>query len=75
MEEARQAIGAELERFADNTLEYIQKEARLTFEPLTLPPLHTQFARAGTRSSSCAGTTTAATSPRCARTSASTSRC
>jgi uncharacterized membrane-anchored protein len=43
METARAAIGTELERFAENTLEYIQKEARLTFEPLTLPPLHTRF--------------------------------
>ena len=43
MEAARAAIGTELERFAENTLEYIQKEARLTFEPLTLPPLHTEF--------------------------------
>jgi uncharacterized membrane-anchored protein len=44
MEAARASIGTELERFAENTLEYIQKEARLTFEPLTLPPLHTDFA-------------------------------
>ena len=44
MEEARTSIGTELERFAANTLEYIQKEARLTFEPLTLPPIHTEFA-------------------------------
>jgi uncharacterized membrane-anchored protein len=43
MEAARAAIGTELERFAENTLEYIQKEARLTFEPLVLPPLHTKF--------------------------------
>jgi uncharacterized membrane-anchored protein len=43
METARTAIGTELERFAENTLEYIRKEARLTFEPLTLPPLHTKF--------------------------------
>src|SRR5215470_17726235 len=44
MEEARSAIGIELERFADNTLEYIRREARLTFEPLELPPLRTKFA-------------------------------
>ena len=44
MEEARSTIGSELERFAANTLEYIQKEARLMFEPLTLPPIHTEFA-------------------------------
>jgi len=44
MEVARLAIGSELERFAANTLEYIQKEARLLFEPLELPPLRTHFA-------------------------------
>ena len=43
MEDARAAIGVELERFADNTLEYVRREARLTFEPLTLPPLRTKF--------------------------------
>jgi uncharacterized membrane-anchored protein len=43
MEDARATIGTELERFAENTLEYIQKEARLTFEPLTLPPIRTDF--------------------------------
>ena len=43
MEEARAAIGSELERFADNTLEYIRREATLTFAPLVLPPLRTHF--------------------------------
>ena len=43
MEVARSAIGVELERFADNTLEYIRREAQLTFEPIVLPPLHTKF--------------------------------
>jgi len=43
LERARLQIGAELERFATNTLEYIQREARLTFEPLVLPPLRTNF--------------------------------
>ena len=43
MEEARSAIGVELERFADNTLEYIRREAQLTFEPIVLPPLKTKF--------------------------------
>ena len=42
LEAARSAIGAELERFAENTLEYVHREARLLFEPLTLPPLRTQ---------------------------------
>jgi uncharacterized membrane-anchored protein len=43
MEDARSAIGTELERFAENTLEYIRKEAQLTFAPLTLPPLRAKF--------------------------------
>jgi uncharacterized membrane-anchored protein len=43
MDAARAAIGGELERFAVNTLEYIQREAKLTFEPVDLPPLKTQF--------------------------------
>lgn len=43
MEEARSTIGVELEKFAVNTLEYIQREASLTFEPVNLPPLRTTF--------------------------------
>lgn len=43
MEEARSRIGVELERFAENTLAYVKDEARLTFEPLELPPLRTRF--------------------------------
>lgn len=43
MEAARANIGVELERFAANTLEYIQREARQTFEPVALPPLRTKF--------------------------------
>ena len=43
MEDARSSIGVELEKFAINTLEYLQREAPLTFEPLELPPLRTQF--------------------------------
>lgn len=43
MEVARVSIGNELESFAVNTLEYIEKEATLTFEPVVLPPLHTDF--------------------------------
>ena len=43
MEAARSCIGTELERFAVNTLEYVRREAQLTFEPLTLPPLRTPF--------------------------------
>ena len=43
MEEARASIGTELERFAENTLEYVRREANLTFEPLQLPPLQTHF--------------------------------
>ena len=43
MESARASIGIELERFAENTLEYVRKEARITFEPLVLPPLRTEI--------------------------------
>lgn len=43
MELARANIGEELERFAENTLEYIRREAAITFEPLQLPKLHTKF--------------------------------
>lgn len=43
MELARDSIGGELERFAVNTLEYIEKEARLVFEPLVIPELRTRF--------------------------------
>jgi len=43
MEAARANIGEELERFAANTLEYIKTEAKITFEPLELPKLHTKF--------------------------------
>jgi uncharacterized membrane-anchored protein len=43
METARAAIGVELERFAENTLEYVRREARPMFDPLELPPLTTSF--------------------------------
>ena len=43
MEAARTSIGTELERFAENTLEYVRREANLTFEPLEIPPLETKF--------------------------------
>jgi uncharacterized membrane-anchored protein len=43
MHAARHAIGDELRRFARNTLEYVEREAALTFEPLVLPVLRTDF--------------------------------
>jgi uncharacterized membrane-anchored protein len=43
MEAARQRIGTELRSFARNTLEYIDKEAERTFEPLELPALKTKI--------------------------------
>jgi uncharacterized membrane-anchored protein len=43
METARGAIGVELERFAENTLEYVRREARPRFDPLELPPLATKL--------------------------------
>lgn len=44
MELARDAIGNELESFAVNTLEYVEKEARLLFEPIVVPEIRTRFA-------------------------------
>ncbi len=43
MEEARSHLGTELRSFARNTLEFIDKEAERTFEPLELPPLKTKI--------------------------------
>jgi uncharacterized membrane-anchored protein len=43
MQEARATIGHELRRFAVNTLQYVEHEAELTFQPLVLPPLETRF--------------------------------
>ena len=43
MDDARQMIGVELRHFAENTLEYMQREAELTFEPLELPPLDVEI--------------------------------
>jgi uncharacterized membrane-anchored protein len=42
VEEAKLNVGTELRSFARNTLEYIDKEAEQTFEPLVLPPLRTK---------------------------------
>ena len=44
MEEARTGIGHELQRFAENTLEYVRREAELVFAPVVLPKLRTSFA-------------------------------
>jgi uncharacterized membrane-anchored protein len=43
MEEARAGIGHELQRFAENTLEYVRREAELVFAPIVLPALRTSF--------------------------------
>jgi uncharacterized membrane-anchored protein len=43
MVRARDSIGEELQRFAANTLEYVEKEAVLTFQPIQLPDLRTQL--------------------------------
>jgi uncharacterized membrane-anchored protein len=43
MEQARLTIGTELRSFAKNTLEYVEREAELTFEPLALPRLRTRI--------------------------------
>jgi uncharacterized membrane-anchored protein len=44
MEEARAGIGHELQRFAENTLEYVRREADLVFAPIVLPKLRSSFA-------------------------------
>lgn len=43
MDEARAGIGHELQRFAENTLEYVQREAELVFAPIVLPKMRTSF--------------------------------
>jgi uncharacterized membrane-anchored protein len=43
MEDARRTIGTELQSFARNTLDYIEKEAQITFEPLELPRLNVKI--------------------------------
>ena len=43
MEDARRTIGVELQKFARNTLQYIDSEALITFEPLELPPLRAKI--------------------------------
>ena len=44
MEDARAGIGTELQRFAENTLEYVHREAGLVFAPIELPKLRLSFA-------------------------------
>jgi uncharacterized membrane-anchored protein len=43
MEKARLGIADELRMFARNTLEFVDREADLTFEPLDVPPLKTKM--------------------------------
>jgi uncharacterized membrane-anchored protein len=43
MEAAKRGVGEELRRFAHNTLQYVDREADLTFEPLAVPPLRTKI--------------------------------
>jgi uncharacterized membrane-anchored protein len=43
MEDARRGVTEELRRFARNTLEFVDREAELTFEPLDVPPLKTEI--------------------------------
>ena len=42
-EASKQSLGSELERFAENTLEYLRKEKGFITEPLDLPPLRTDM--------------------------------
>jgi uncharacterized membrane-anchored protein len=43
MDDARAGIGQELQRFAENTLEYVRREAELVFAPIVPPTLRTSF--------------------------------
>ena len=43
MQDAREGIGHELQRFAENTLEYVRREADLVFAPIVPPTLRTTF--------------------------------
>ena len=43
MDDAREGIGHELQRFAENTLEYVRREADLVFAPIVPPTLRTTF--------------------------------
>jgi uncharacterized membrane-anchored protein len=43
MDAAKRGVGDELRRFAHNTLQYVDREADLTFEPLAVPPLRTKI--------------------------------
>ncbi|HEV7888268.1 MAG TPA: putative cytokinetic ring protein SteA, partial [Acidimicrobiales bacterium] len=42
-EQSKQAMGDELERFAENTLEYLRRERRLVVDPLPMPKLRTSL--------------------------------
>ena len=44
-ETAKRNMGDELERFAINTLEYMQRERHILLEPPKLPPIRTDFRR------------------------------
>lgn len=43
IEESKRAVGAELERFAENTLEYLRRESHLLTESPALPHLDTEL--------------------------------
>ncbi len=44
LETARQSVGSELERFAENTLEYLRRDRHLLIDSPSLPDLHTDLA-------------------------------
>ena len=64
LDDARGNLGAELERFAGNTAEYIRQESHLLIDELDVPELDFR-SRAGTCSSSCGASTTRRTSRCC----------
>ena len=54
LEAARTVMGEELERFAENTLEYLREEDHLLTDSPDIPELTTDLPRAATCSSWCA---------------------
>ena len=65
MEEARAGIGTELQRFAENTLEYVAARGRARVRADRAPEAAHRRSPAATRSSWCAATTTSRTSGCC----------
>ena len=74
---ARSSLGAELEQFAENTLEYIRKEGHLLVDQPDIPTVPVEITGPSRADRRARASTTRATWPCCARagTSARTGRC